>query len=143
MSHYRQQPTIARALIPKSQNVKVFVRFRPVNSIEKAKSQGQIDRGIAYNSEDSITVPAMAASRGGMINKHYTYDGVLPPKTTQRQAFEAIAIQTCNDILEGYNGTIFVYGMFSLLFAFVSICFFYFFFLCTQIIFFCINLHTK
>ncbi len=47
----------------------------------------------------------------GKVKSHiYTFDTILPPSTTQRQTFETVAEQTCDEILQGYNGTIFVYG---------------------------------
>ena len=103
---------MTKALIPKSQNVKVFIRFRPENRIEREKLKNDKklqktaeSKRIKFAGNDTIRVPDTNDSV-----KAYTFDGVLQATTTQRQAFEAIATQTCNDILEGYNGTIFVYG---------------------------------
>ena len=112
-AHHKKAPsTMTKALIPKSQNVKVFIRFRPENRIEREKLKNDKklqktaeSKRIKFAGNDTIRVPDTNDSV-----KAYTFDGVLQATTTQRQAFEAIATQTCNDILEGYNGTIFVYG---------------------------------
>eukprot|EP01084_Bolivina_argentea_P081593 147735_1 len=40
----------------------------------------------------------------------FTFDALLDEKTTQVQAFEKVAQQICDEIIQGYNGTIFVYG---------------------------------
>lgn len=40
----------------------------------------------------------------------YSFDQVLPPGTTQKEMFEAVASKTVQDVLNGYNGTIIAYG---------------------------------
>ena len=105
-------------VIPKSENVRVMVRFRPVNDKERREEKKfyaynshlkSKDPGIGFPSDDSIAVPTFGRA-GVFTEKAYTFDGVLDSHTSQMEAFETAARQTCDDILAGYNGTIFVYG---------------------------------
>ena len=105
-------------MIPKSENVRVMVRFRPHSERESREERKfysfnnhlkSKDPGIGYPSDDSISVPTFGRA-GVFTDKMYTFDGVLDETTTQMEAFEVAARQTCDDILAGYNGTIFVYG---------------------------------
>lgn len=43
----------------------------------------------------------------------YVFDKVLPPNTTQDQVYEVAAKSIVDDVLNGYNGTIFAYGQTS------------------------------
>jgi kinesin family protein 5 len=43
-------------------------------------------------------------------NLLFTFDHVLKPSTTQEEAFNVIGLETINDVMNGYNGTIFAYG---------------------------------
>ncbi len=40
----------------------------------------------------------------------YTLDRIFPPHVTQKDVFEVVGQDTVQDILNGYNGTIFAYG---------------------------------
>jgi len=40
----------------------------------------------------------------------FTFDHIFGPDSTQAEAFDAIARHTVDDVLKGYNGTIFAYG---------------------------------
>ncbi len=40
----------------------------------------------------------------------YTYDAVLGPESTQVECFGAVAAPIVDDVLQGYNATIFAYG---------------------------------
>lgn len=43
-------------------------------------------------------------------NLTFTFDHVFKPNTTQEEVFQVIGKETIEDIMEGYNGTIFAYG---------------------------------
>ncbi|XP_062861525.1 kinesin heavy chain [Trichomycterus rosablanca] len=80
--------------------VKVMCRFRPLNKSE-------INRGDKYTpkfkGEDTVVVSG----------KPYIFDRVLPPNTNQELVYDSCAKQIVNDVLGGYNGTIFAYGQTS------------------------------
>ena len=43
-------------------------------------------------------------------NSQFTYDRIFTPQKPQCEIFSQIGCDTIQDILEGYNGTIFAYG---------------------------------
>eukprot|EP01084_Bolivina_argentea_P093008 167289_1 len=47
---------------------------------------------------------------GKKNRKQWGFDGVAGPTLDQESMFRIVAEQTCKDVLNGYNGTIFVYG---------------------------------
>jgi hypothetical protein len=116
-----------------SDSVRVVARFRPFNQ-HQAKTRGnEVDthgrpamsgKPITANSEDddsfllefvderSINLRVPAADKGGGKRKPvpYTLDRIFGADSTQDQVFADIAAPTVNDVLKGYNGTIFAYG---------------------------------
>ena len=85
-------------------NVKVFCRFRPFN-------QREIELGadkaleIKIRSEYiTITDPSDEKSRD------FPFDYAFNTDTTQTLVYEKCAIRSVNDVVDGYNGTIFAYG---------------------------------
>ena len=43
-------------------------------------------------------------------NHIYTHDLVLKPEATQEYVYEVVGKKTVDDVLNGYNGTLFTYG---------------------------------
>jgi hypothetical protein len=43
-------------------------------------------------------------------NNFYTFDNILSPEISQAEVFDAFGKDTIDDIMAGYNGTIFAYG---------------------------------
>ena len=88
------------------ENVRVVIRYRPVNRIERSHDKD----------DDSKTEPMVYDEKNRNIilgqkrNKIWGFDGVCGPKVDQEAMFEMVAEQTCKDVLNGYNGTVFVYG---------------------------------
>jgi len=86
-------------------SVRVFVRFRPRNKVEKkSKSYKKVDF--------KLDVQERVISYKKLSNKtlHFTFDDVLGETVDQEDTFWRVAEPVCNDVLQGYNGTIFVYG---------------------------------
>ncbi|VEL33673.1 unnamed protein product [Protopolystoma xenopodis] len=82
------------------ESIRVICRIRPLNALEKSK-----------NSPTCVSFPGSnAISVGG---KQYTFDSVLQPNVSQQQAYEVIGRPIVDSVLNGYNGTIFVYGQTS------------------------------
>ena len=85
-----------------AKHIKVIVKFRPTNKVEsKAGKSGQKDK----NSLKIVDSQTIKVGKADMI-----FDQVLKLETTQDEAFEAIAEASCEDLLNGFNSTIFVYG---------------------------------
>ncbi|KAL1021424.1 hypothetical protein UPYG_G00013100 [Umbra pygmaea] len=81
-------------------NIKVLCRFRPLNQSEILRGDQFIPK---FKGDDTVIV-------GG---KSYVFDRVFPTNTTQEQVYNTCAKQIVEDVLGGYNGTIFAYGQTS------------------------------
>ncbi|UZJ54529.1 hypothetical protein CBS101457_003849 [Exobasidium rhododendri] len=90
-----------------SGNVKVVSRFRPPNSLE-LREGGDIvvDFEGSPESDSYTTVKVKGAAEGG----GFTFDKVFGMDTRQQDVFEFGIKETVDDVLNGYNGTIFAYG---------------------------------
>lgn len=81
-------------------NVKVFCRFRPCNEME-LKNGGH--RMIVVNG-NVVNLPQEVK------DNRYFYDKVFEEKSTQEQVYQAVGKPLLDEILQGYNATIFAYG---------------------------------
>ena len=96
-----------------AENIRVVVRFRPINKREAAeqKQQGLKDLPIQWNTNDdtgfcqTCTLPQL----GSKDKITFSFDAILN-NVPQQMGFEHVALKTCQDALNGYNGTIFAYG---------------------------------
>ena len=84
-----------------SNTIKVVARFRPQNQIELAAGSQPI---VEFTGEDTCTVSSREATGA------FTYDRVFPTDARQEDVFEYSIRSTVNDVLAGYNGTVFAYG---------------------------------
>ncbi|KAL8829191.1 MAG: hypothetical protein Q9170_006286 [Blastenia crenularia] len=79
----------------------VVARFRPPNKAEIASGGETI---VDFETEDTCQVSAREASGA------FTFDRVFDTKSRQRDVFDFSIKPTVDDILNGYNGTVFAYG---------------------------------
>lgn len=77
-------------------------RFRPLNESEE-KSGSKVVVKFPNDTEDTVII-------GGKV---YVFDKVFKPDCTQLQVYTATAKEIVEDVLSGYNGTIFAYGQTS------------------------------
>lgn len=91
-----------------SGNVKVVSRFRPPNALEMREGGDiVVDFEGAPDSDTMTNVKVKGAiAEGGA----FTFDKVFPMGTRQQDVFEFGIKETVDDMLNGYNGTIFAYG---------------------------------
>lgn len=90
----------------KTDNFKVVARFRPLNSVEidlNSREMGGIC--VKYNKKDGCFI----TNSIGFVQT-FTLDRIFDSDTNQKTLFDEVAKETINDILKGYNGTIFTYG---------------------------------
>ncbi|KAI9209831.1 P-loop containing nucleoside triphosphate hydrolase protein [Polychytrium aggregatum] len=83
-------------------NIRVVCRFRPQNSREI--KEGGVH--IVSFSEDMTTVNVESKEYPGT----YAFDRIFDWDTNQAQVFEYAASAVVEDVMKGYNGTIFAYG---------------------------------
>lgn len=81
-----------------STNVKVIARFRPPNDME---TDGNI---VSFDGNDTCHVTSRDSEAS------FTFDRVFPMDSKQSEVFEYCLKETVDDLLNGYNGTVFAYG---------------------------------
>ncbi|EME30595.1 Kinesin-like protein KIF15-B [Galdieria sulphuraria] len=81
-----------------AESVRVVVRVRPLISVEQEQSVVQVQGNNVIYVQD----PDAA--------KKFSFDRIFDSDTKQATVFEEIAKPIANDVMQGYNGTIFAYG---------------------------------
>ncbi|KAB5577718.1 P-loop containing nucleoside triphosphate hydrolase protein [Coniochaeta sp. 2T2.1] len=84
-----------------SNTIKVVARFRPQNRIE-IESGGQPI--VSFDGDDTCTIDSREAQGS------FTFDRVFDMSCKQSDIFDFSIKPTVDDILNGYNGTVFAYG---------------------------------
>ncbi|KAF2138021.1 uncharacterized protein K452DRAFT_301401 [Aplosporella prunicola CBS 121167] len=81
--------------------IKVVARFRPQNKIEIASGGEPI---VKFETEDTCNIQSNEAAGA------FTFDRVFDMNSRQEDVFNFSIRPTVDDILNGYNGTVFAYG---------------------------------
>ena len=82
-------------------SVKVFIRLRPYNQREK-------DIGLE---KEKDFIKFSGGSKNLKVGGHdHTFDRIFPMSSAQEAIYEHSAKDTVDDIMVGYNGTLFAYG---------------------------------
>lgn len=91
-----------------STNIKVVCRFRPPNKKELEVSGGE---SIVQIDEDGTNVK-LRGQEGmkGPDAAGFTFDRVFQMETKQEEVFEYGVKGIVDDVMDGYNGTVFAYG---------------------------------
>ncbi|OQE18206.1 hypothetical protein PENSTE_c018G08475 [Penicillium steckii] len=84
-----------------SNTIKVVARFRPQNKVELGSGGQPI---VAFEGEESCKITSQEGSGD------FTFDRVFPMDSAQADIFDFSIRPTVDDILNGYNGTVFAYG---------------------------------
>ncbi|KAL6238363.1 hypothetical protein BDW75DRAFT_27217 [Aspergillus navahoensis] len=84
-----------------SNTIKVVARFRPQNKVELASGGQPI---VEFENEETCSINSKEASGS------FTFDRVFPMDSKQTDVFNYSIAPTVDDILNGYNGTVFAYG---------------------------------
>ncbi|XP_054713374.1 kinesin-like protein KIF3A [Uloborus diversus] len=92
---------------PEAENIKVVVRCRPMNDVEiTAKYRNIVE---VKSVEGSVILFNPNASEFDPP-KTFTFDNVFATDSTQLDVYNLAARPIIDNVLEGYNGTIFAYG---------------------------------
>lgn len=81
--------------------IKVVARFRPQNKVENASGGQPV---VSFEGDDTCSITSTEAAGS------FTFDRVFPMGTAQQDIFDYSIKSTVDDILNGYNGTVFAYG---------------------------------
>ncbi|KAL2214817.1 putative kinesin family protein [Thermoascus aurantiacus ATCC 26904] len=84
-----------------SNTIKVVARFRPQNKVELASGGEPI---VEFEGNDTCRIN----SKEGTFT--FTFDRIFDMNSRQQDVFEFSIRSTVDDILNGYNGTVFAYG---------------------------------
>ena len=85
-------------------NLKVVARFRPLINIELELAETQ-ELQLKYVNETTVAVPKVMEDY-----EYFNFDKVFPSSATQQEIFEFVGVPIIEDVLTGYNGTVFAYG---------------------------------
>ncbi|KAH8681202.1 P-loop containing nucleoside triphosphate hydrolase protein [Xylariales sp. PMI_506] len=82
-------------------SIKVVARFRPQNKVELGSGGQPI---VSFDGDDTCSLNSAEATGS------FTFDRVFDMSTKQADIFDYSIRSTVDDILNGYNGTVFAYG---------------------------------
>ncbi|KAI1365058.1 kinesin-domain-containing protein [Xylaria arbuscula] len=82
-------------------SIKVVARFRPQNKVELESGGEPI---VSFDGDDTCAINSLEAAGS------FTFDRVFDMKVKQHEIFDYSIRPTVDDILNGYNGTVFAYG---------------------------------
>ena len=97
----------------KSKNVKVFIRFRPTNEVESSLLENNYGWLVPkYVSETQLGIYPDTSQNNLSFDPKliYSFDKIFTPKSLQEDIYNSIGSRIVDDIMAGYNGTIFAYG---------------------------------
>ncbi|KAK9235877.1 P-loop containing nucleoside triphosphate hydrolase protein [Lipomyces kononenkoae] len=84
-----------------SSSIKVVARFRPQNAAEVQQGGSGI---VSFAGKDTCIIETKD------VGGNFTFDRVFPMESKQSDVFNFSIKSTVDDILNGYNGTVFAYG---------------------------------
>nr|AMS24216.1 kinesin 5c protein [Marsilea vestita] len=90
----------------KGVNVQVLLRCRPFNDEELRTSAPQVVSCNEHRREVSVNMNIAAKQ----IDRTFTFDKVFGPNARQQDLYEQAIVPIVNEVLEGFNCTIFAYG---------------------------------
>ena len=91
-------------LMKKSESVRVVIRCRPLSKKEIAEGREKV---VEMDHENGEILVQKSVEE---VPKRFTFDCVYDENTLQKDIFDETAFPIIENILEGYNGTIFAYG---------------------------------
>ncbi len=97
-----------------NKNIKVYIRFRPFNIIEKDFLSKNIGwETPEYENNEIIKINTQKPNENNNNNNNspqFKFDKVFKSETEQIEIYNLIGNDIVKDVMEGYNGTIFAYG---------------------------------
>ncbi|XP_058088243.1 kinesin-like protein KIN-5C [Magnolia sinica] len=90
----------------KGVNVQVLLRCRPFSDDELRNNAPQVVTCNEYQREVAVS----QSIAGKQIDRVFTFDKVFGPSAQQRDLYDQAMVPIVNEVLEGFNCTIFAYG---------------------------------
>ncbi|RLU25689.1 hypothetical protein DMN91_001846 [Ooceraea biroi] len=88
----------------KNQHIQVFVRVRPINNNEKV---GKSFSAVELPSNKEVVIHERPQDKH---SKKFTFDKVFGPTSKQIDVYKAVVSPLLEEVLAGYNCTVFAYG---------------------------------
>eukprot|EP00029_Vermamoeba_vermiformis_P007434 TRINITY_DN321_c0_g1_i1.p1 TRINITY_DN321_c0_g1~~TRINITY_DN321_c0_g1_i1.p1 ORF type:complete len:1029 (+),score=352.71 TRINITY_DN321_c0_g1_i1:163-3249(+) len=88
-------------------SVRVICRFRPINAREQRE---EVDEDKSKSQIKFVNADGIDIIQPGKEKLNFTFDRVFHSNALQEDIFNQAAKDTVDDVLQGYNGTIFAYG---------------------------------
>ncbi|XP_076628115.1 kinesin-like protein Klp61F isoform X2 [Colletes latitarsis] len=88
----------------KSQHIQVFVRIRPISNLERTNKSTTI---IEIPSDKEIIIHERPKEK---YSKKFKFDNVFGPSSKQVDVYRAVVSPLLEQVLAGYNCTVFAYG---------------------------------
>ena len=79
--------------------IAVCCRVRPINKVEASEGSKNV---LNFTSDKSLRLEASIGSHD------FAFDRVFPPESTQEEVYRATAMPLVDEIMRGYNCTVFV-----------------------------------
>lgn len=86
-----------------NQNIQVYVRVRPTNQRERSIRSMEV---VNVTSNREIVVQPMDSK----MNKHFSFDRTFNTNSKQVEVYQTIVAPMIEEVLAGYNCTVFAYG---------------------------------
>lgn len=96
-------PTVSSSASGGGNNIKVVARFRPQNKIEKEHGGEPV---VQIEGDDTCVITSVESAGSAP----FTFDRVFGMDSQQHDVFEFSIRSTVEDVMNGYNGTVFAYG---------------------------------
>lgn len=88
-------------------NIRVICRFRPINDREREEGADVMASQLKFHGDSAIDV----AEYNGRPPQNFNFDKVFwDPATKQEDVYNLAARKSIEDVIKGYNATIFAYG---------------------------------
>lgn len=88
----------------KNQHIQVFVRVRPINNSERLGKSATV---VEVPSNKDVIVRERPQDK---LSKKFTFDKVFGPSSKQIDVYKAVVSPLLEEVLAGYNCTVFAYG---------------------------------
>lgn len=92
-------------------NIRVAVRCRPMNDKENKRNASQV---VVCDQERKTVKVAYSTGKKAadkkQIDKNFQFDRVFGQRSTQAEVFTAMVAPVVDEVIQGYNCTVFAYG---------------------------------
>lgn len=88
-------------------NVQVVLRCRPLSDDEQKVN---VSRAVSCNEHKREVTVLQSLANNKQVDRVFTFDKVFGPKSQQRSIYDQAISPIVNEVLEGFNCTVFAYG---------------------------------